>query len=235
MLRSAGKPARPSPVAVRPADPQARWDAAAARLLESLLAGGPADLDPELERFLRGFVRARAQRWNRQLGVRALGVDPEDVVQRVLLQLLECPPHGETTGRPLRRLVAWVTVVSRNHLLDVTTRCSERLARGGSGESTWSGPEADLWAEEPGAGDRPSESRFAARQALRRLRPAVAQEYPAGLPLLDLLLDFPQATSRELARRLQTSPANVDQMRCRIRRVLRRHLEEPPSRPRRKT
>lgn len=198
-----------------------RWESAAARLLASADApygsgvSRPArvDLDPGLELLLRRVIQARARRWSRQLGGHGLGIDPEDVAQRVLLQLLENPPRGETTGRPLGRLLAWVQVVTHNYLCGLAARRAERL-QGNDPEE----------AEERRSGV--AESRYAAREALLRVRDIVGREYPLGLPLLDLLLESPHATSRELAASLEISPANVDQIRSRLRRVLRNHLQD---------
>lgn len=194
-----------------------RWDELAQRLLDSLASGPPTDLDPELEVFLRQLIGAKARRWRRQLEARGLGVDPEDIAQRVLLRLLDSPPNQDADARPIRRLIAWVNTVTHNYLCDLVERRVERLvhpARGEDGEAFE-------------AADRHSgvaENRYAARHALVKIRPLLAREYPAGLALFDLLLGAPQATSLELAEMLQTTPSNVDQMRCRMRRVLRRYL-----------
>lgn len=198
-----------------------RWESAAARLLASLDGLGSnetarAELDPGLEQLLRRVIHARARRWSRQLGGHGLGIDPEDVAQRVLLQLVENPPRGETTGRALGRLLAWARVVTHNYLCGLSARGSERLQPHDLDE-----------AEERRSGV--AESRYAAREALLRMREIVGREYPLGLALLDLLLESPHATSRELAVALETSPANVDQIRSRIRRVLRNHLGESES------
>lgn len=195
-----------------------RWNGAAARLLASLLEKRPVELDPELERFLRRFIRSKAVRYGRRLGERAHGVDADDVAQRVFLQLFEHPPDGAATGKPMRRLLSWVSTVSRNYLYDLTSRPAERLssARGDV-------KEIDRAAS---SDDAPTESHYAAHEALLGIRPALEKDYPAGVPLLTLLLDSPHATSQELARQLGTSAQNVDQMRSRIRRVLRRHLGE---------
>ncbi len=196
------------------------WNDAAARLLESLVDRRPVELGAELEDFLRRFIAAKARRWSRRLGERAQGVDAEDVVQRVFLQLFEHPPNREATGRPMRRLVSWVNTVTHNYLYDLTKRPTERL----------SSPRND----DPSDSERPvalasearTESRYAAREALLLVRQALERDYPTGLPLLALLVDSPHATSQELAQRLGTTAANVDQMRSRIRRVLRRRLGE---------
>jgi RNA polymerase sigma factor (sigma-70 family) len=194
-----------------------RWNDAAARLLESLIEGRkPPELEPELAQFLRRFICAKARRYARRLGERAHGVDVDDVAQRVFLQLFEHPPDREPTARPMRRLVSWVNTVTHNYLYDLASRPAERLAaRAESGADS----------ERATASDRATaEMRYAARQALLRVRPAIEKDYPLGLPLLTLLEESPHATSEELARKLGTSAANVDQMRSRIRRVLRRHL-----------
>jgi RNA polymerase sigma factor (sigma-70 family) len=196
-----------------------RWNDAAERLLSSLAERRRAELEAPLEDFLRRFIAAKARRWSRQLGERAQGVDAEDVVQRVFLQLFEHPPDRELAGRPMRRLVSWVNTVTHNYLYDLTSRPAERLAS----------PRADEARDSERAtasNEAPTESRYAAREALLLVRPALERDYPTGLSLLELLVDSPHATSQELARRLGTTAANVDQMRSRIRRVLRRHLGE---------
>ena len=197
-----------------------RWDELAQRLVDSLASGRPADLDPELEFFLRQLIGAKARRWRHQLEARGLGIDAEDVAQRVLLRLLDSPPSRDAEGRPIRRLIAWVNTVTHNYLCDLVERRVERLER-----SALDGGEEDSWASERHSGV--VENRYAARHALVKIRPLLAREYPAGLALFDLLLGAPHATSGELAEMLQTTPSNVDQMRCRMRRVLRRHLGDP--------
>jgi DNA-directed RNA polymerase specialized sigma24 family protein len=196
-----------------------QWNDAAARLLASLAERRPAELGAELESFLRRFIAAKARRWSRRLGERAQGVNSEDVVQHVLLQLFEHPPNREAAGRPMRRLVSWVNTVTHNYLYDLASRPAERLTssrREDKNEGERAVPSRSA----------PTESRYAAREALLLLRPALEKDYPIGLALLELLVDTPHATSHELARRLGTTAANVDQMRSRIRRVLRRHLGE---------
>jgi RNA polymerase sigma factor (sigma-70 family) len=196
-----------------------RWNDAASRLLTSLAERRRADLEAELEDFLRRFIAAKARRWGRRLGERAQGVDAEDVVQRVFLQLFEHPPDRELVGRPMRRLVSWVNTVTHNYLHDLASRPAERLAA----------PRRDDTPDSERAiafNEAPTESRYAAREALLLVRPALERDYPTGLALLELLVDSPHATSQELARRLGTTASNVDQMRSRIRRVLRRHLGE---------
>lgn len=189
-----------------------RWDAPAERFLSSLRARRGVELEPALELFLRRFIRQKAERYRRQLGDRAHGVDPEDVAQRVFLQLFEHPPSTTVEDRAMRRLLGWVSTVSHNYLYDLTARRAERLTARGS--------------EPPEEREsRDDEGRYAARSELARLRPRVELEYPLGVALLDLLLESPHATSQELAAALDTSAANVDQMRSRLRRVLRRQLD----------
>lgn len=197
---------------------------AATRLLQSLAAGGPADLDPLLERFLRGVIFARARRMQRHWSRHALGMDAQDVTQRVLLKLLEQPPSDQDTPNALRRLIAWTHTVTRNYLNDLTRKRGEDLEKDRSSH-------IQMMA---GGISPPADERLMAKRRIERAIAVIDEHYPSASQLFRLLLEAPHATSRELAEKLDTTPANVDQMRSRMRRVLKKRLDDPTTERRQK-
>ncbi len=129
-------------------------------------------------------------------------------------------------AHPLSRLAAWTNVTTRNYLTDLMKQKGELLETADERKSGVSLTEL--------ARSRQTsvEQRLDAVHNLERAVVVIERHYPTGSPLLGLLLKSPYATSRELARALDTTEANVDQMRFRIRKLLRPLRRRSPFRHR---
>lgn len=186
----------------------AEWDRAAfefARAATSRTA--PLHIEARLERFLRAYVGAKVRRFLRRQVGSASWHSPEDVAQRVFLKLLEVPPRFETPQGAMCKLSAWVKVAVERHLHDLAEKRREVL----------SDPD-----DRPSHTETVSLGAFFVRLELASAEALLKKEYPAGLKLFHLLIAFPDATSYELSQELGISINHVDQIRFRIRRVLKR-------------
>lgn len=187
----------------------ASWDQAAFRFaLAASERENPFKIEARLEQFLRAYVAGKVRRFARSSGGAQWGLAPEDVAQRLFLKLIARPPRFESPEGAMKRLTAWVRVTVERDLVDLVAKQRELLEdRSGRTSRTESVASGALFA----------------RLELAEVEALLKKEYPAGLALLRLLALFPDATSYELAEELGTSIDNVDQMRFRIRRALRRH------------
>jgi len=194
----------------------------AAQLLDAAAEGEAAyraaleELAPKLsayvERLSNGSysnLRARAR------------LDAADVAQDLLIKLFRHPPPPITPGRAKRRLLAWLKVGTFRHLDDATNR-GVKLVMGGSVDSDDASYPTEMPGYDPAlAGSAYTEAvgtrELAARRQLASVREMIEACQPGCLGLFDLMLEGGELPSEELAAHLDTTRANVDTLKKRMR------------------
>ena len=179
---------------------------AALRLLQGKET--PRPIEPALGRSLDAHIRATLRRQTRRYLGR--GLDEDDVVQEVLLRLSQRPPSlPEANTDPAVRLFAWVRTTTVHLLIDMSRRKREE-------------PDSGAQAHTPATRVEPA---LQARNELVATRRVLEQHYPLGVSLFDVMCDQPEGTTADYAQLLGISVANVDQIRCRIRKVCATYLD----------
>lgn len=158
-------------------------------------------LQPCLERVIFASLSRRGVRLPRDL-------DADDVASEVLVRLLTKPPVG-TSANAMATLCAWVGRVAIRFVIDRTRQKNSAALSLQDQPETW----------EPRCGNSCQESRITSQQQLAQLRKVLANRYPRGLPVLDAMASLGWASSAQLAEATGQSPANIDQIRSRIRRI----------------
>lgn len=137
-------------------------------------------------------------------------VELDDVVQVVLMRLAKHPPsRPEREDVPARATVlAWARTVTRRYIIDLLRmpRTNDRR----------------LGDEERGAIELPDDrsgqdERMGAKQQLDRLEVLLAEKYPRALPVFTVMKEHGWLPSKQIAEMTGDSPANVDQIRKRMR------------------
>ena len=174
-----------------------------------------AALDPAL----RNHVRALCQGPMGRLRARAR-VTWEDVAQEVAIKVLRAPPSGSEDRPPVATVKRWVERTSKNHLIDLKRRKSERLAVGAHE------PENPMFATEAEA----TVAELTAEHLERAHRRLLQACYPRGLALYDVALEERDDNDERLASDLGTTVNNIQACRTRMRKYLkaRDHLEQKP-------
>jgi DNA-directed RNA polymerase specialized sigma24 family protein len=175
-----------------------------------------AELSPELERKIRATFRGCRARVPRH-------VEEDDVVQEVLLRFTARPPGEKRAAgaSASATLKAWLGRATVRHIIDRTRDRSSRAQSLSDGSDTAATHEPKD--DAPGA-----HRRLASHQELDRIGRAVADRYPRGVAIFDMIREHGWLPSRQLARMTGDTPANVDQIRSRIRRIAASLSEEAP-------
>jgi DNA-directed RNA polymerase specialized sigma24 family protein len=194
-------------------EPGDEFDRAARALLDAsrvgdreAIAQAIALLQPRIARLVRAKVRELGGIPPRE------AMDPDDVVQEVLLRMADAPPDGRDRNPPAAAVViAWTEKVAANYLCTLGRKKDANAIRTSVEEGL-----------PPDSVGTPAELPVAAPAWLEPLR----RNYPRGFELASLQLAEPGLTTPELAERLGLSRDNVYQIRSRTLRLLERLQSE---------
>ncbi len=171
----------------------------AGRLLESSPGGsGWHEVLQAIYPQIATIVARVCGRWGRKLPM-----EPEDLVHEVFLRIEVNPPRRAQHGSAAATVGAWIRVTAYRILVDAS--------RGRELAVEVAAPQREDPTPTPGFA-----SAVEKLDLLDGLMRYLAEHYPPGARLLELIIREQGLTSKEQAERLGLSPANVDQIRSRL-------------------
>lgn len=186
-----------------------QFDSDAARFLEVVQTGGP----PPPSHFLGKMALTLSDK------VRGIAfssrlppdVELDDVVQVVLMRLAKHPPsRPERENVPARATVlAWARTVTRRYIIDLL-----RMPRTGDHRLGEEGEAGAIQLQDDCSGQ---DERVGAKRELDLLARLLEDKYPRALPVYAVMREHGWLPSKQIAEMTGDSPANVDQIRQRMR------------------
>ena len=191
---------------------------AAEAYLRAVQVGDPREATRQLgamEPTLAEFIRAKFRKF--QPDQLPPDLEDGDVVQEVLTRLSSKPPNQDLTGSAAARVLAWVRTTTLRYLIDQSRLTLEQAFE--SDEDC-----APVEVDSLPAPGIDADERLVNAGRLQAARAVLAETYPTSLPIFDHLQADPDATSLEISQAIGKSVANIDQIKCRMRTALARHL-----------